>query len=85
MTHYYRHCKTRAIAYERNIVHNIGGTVLLSQICPFVRPSDDHSSFLSPTVVGGRCPIRSESCIQSVPLPFEKTLTSTDFRLNRQR
>ena len=32
----------------------------------------NHSSFLTPTVVGGRCPLPSEICAQSDPPPFEK-------------
>ena len=30
-----------------------------------------HSSFLTPTVVGGRCPLPSEICAKSDPLLFE--------------
>ena len=33
--------------------------------------NDNHSSFLTPTVVGGRCPLSSEICAQS-HTPFEK-------------
>ena len=32
----------------------------------------NHSSFVTPTVVGGRCPLPSEICAQSDPPPFEK-------------
>ena len=39
-----------------------------------------HSSFLTPTVVGGRCPLPSEICAESDP-PLRNTPTSTDFRL----
>ena len=39
-----------------------------------------HSSFLTPTVVGGRRPLPSEICAQS-DQPLRKTPTSTDFRL----
>ena len=34
--------------------------------------NDNHSSFMTPTVVGGRCPLPSEICAQSDPPPFQK-------------
>ena len=34
--------------------------------------NSNHSSFLTPTVVGGRCPLPSEICAESDPPPFEK-------------
>ena len=32
----------------------------------------NHSSFLTPTMVGGRCPLPSEICAQIMTHPFEK-------------
>jgi len=40
----------------------------------------NYSSFLTPTAVGGRCPLPSEICDQNDP-PLRKTPTLTDFRL----
>jgi len=42
----------------------------------------NHSSFLTPTVVGGRRPLLSKICTQNDP-PLRKTQTLTDFRLRR--
>ena len=38
----------------------------------------NHSSFLTPTVVGVRCPLLSEMCAKRDP-PLQKTCTLTDF------